>query len=150
MTKDKIDEFCSLAKTNTRKQVIELRCADLFMTLSDIAKRVNISRQRVHQILLEEGLPTKHLIQKYLYKCPVCGTVSTLKFCSVACKKKWQQIQIVCSRCGKLFIRDRHQFLTNYRHHSNALFCSKDCANKWFGEEYGFKRFPNHIATVNQ
>lgn len=50
----------SLCESNTRKRVIELRSVDLFMTMSEIAQKVGISRQRVYQILQKEGLPTKH------------------------------------------------------------------------------------------
>jgi predicted transcriptional regulator len=127
-----------LCESNTRKLVIKLRSADLFMTMSEIAQKVGISRQRVHQILQKEGLSTKHKTKKCRYKCPVCGTISTWKFCSVECKRKWQLIPIICSRCGNLFTRNKYQFLNNYRHHGNALFCSKHCAGKWLAEQYQF------------
>ena len=90
---------------NTRKQVIELRSANLSMTGSEIAMKVGISRQRVFQILQREGLPTGHPIKKLQYQCPVCGNISPRKFCCNKCKKKWQQVPIVCTRCGKLFLR---------------------------------------------
>ena len=144
-----------LSISNTQKQVIELRNANLFMTMSEIANRVGVSRQRVHQILKKEGIPTGHRIRtkqikKISYNCPMCGTVSSFKFCSDECKKKWQEIPVVCTRCGKLFTRDRHQFFTNYLHHNDGLFCSKVCAGKWYGEKYGFKNYPNHSATWNK
>ena len=71
-----------LSISNTQKQVIELRNANLFMTMSEIANRVGVSRQRVHQILKKEGIPTGHRIRtkqikKILYNCPICGTVSS-------------------------------------------------------------------------
>jgi DNA-binding XRE family transcriptional regulator len=127
--------------SNSRKQIIELRSINISMTMSEIANIVGISRQRVFQILREEGLPTKHYnsLKKYNYQCPVCGTISPHKFCSNECKKKWQQVPVICSRCGKLFFRDLTQFLHNYRDHSQSLFCSKDCAAKWLGEMYGYK-----------
>ena len=139
MTKTNI----SLSKSVVRRQIRELRLSNLFMTMSEIARKINISRQRVHQILKDEGLPTKHQIRKYLYQCPVCGTISPFKFCSKQCKKQWQMIPIVCTRCGKLFFRDRHQFFLNYPHHNDGLFCSKICTGKWIAEQYGFRHVPN-------
>jgi len=62
-----------MSESNTRKRVRELCVSDLFMTMSEIGQKVNISRQRDFQILKEEGLPTKHRIRKYLHECPVCG-----------------------------------------------------------------------------
>jgi hypothetical protein len=138
----------SLSKPYIRTRVKELRSCDLFMTMSEIGKKLNISRQRVFQILKEEGLPTRRRIRKYLYECPVCGTISAFKFCSKECKKQWQMIPIVCTRCGKLFYRNRHQFFINYPHHNDGLFCSKICCGKWFAEHHGFQRYPKHSATT--
>ena len=129
----------SLRGSDARKQIIELRSANLSMTMSEIAKRVGMSRQRVFQILREEGLPTKHCVNIKNYQCLECGAVSPHKFCSDECKKKWQQIPIICDGCGKLFFRNVTQFLHNYRKHNHALFCSNSCAHKWLVEMYGFK-----------
>ena len=116
--------------------------------MSEIARNAGVSRQRVYQILKKEGLSAKHHIKKYQYECPVCGTSSTHKFCSYECKIKWRQIPIICTRCGKLFLRYQSQFLTDYLHHSDALFCSKECRSKWLVEQYGFQRYPHHMARV--
>ena len=137
----------TLQISDRRKQVRDLRSTNLCMNLSEIASKVGISRQRVYQILRAEGLPTKHHLKKTRYACAVCGTISAHKFCSDECKKKWQQIPVICTRCGKLFIRSRHQLLTNYRHYSNTLFCSRDCSSKWWAENYGFKSYPDHISS---
>ena len=133
-------------RSNTREQVKKLRISNMFISMSVIARLVGVSRQRVFQILQEEGLPTKHLASqkiKYRYSCLACGKISTHKFCSDECQKKWQQIPVVCTFCGKLFFRNVHQFLANYREHSSALFCSRNCQGRWIGEHYGFKS-PNH------
>ena len=133
--------------SNTREQVKKLRISNLFISMSVIARFVGISRQRVFQILQEEGLPTKHLVRqkiKHKYSCLICGKISTYKFCSDECQKQWQQIPIVCTRCGSLFFRDIHRLLANYRDHSDTIFCSRNCQSKWIGEYYGFKSYPNH------
>ena len=49
-------------------------------------------------------------------------------------------------RCGKLFFRDVHKFLANYRDHGDPIFCSRNCQSKWIGEHYGFKSYPNHMG----
>jgi Zn finger protein HypA/HybF involved in hydrogenase expression len=130
---------------------VELRSANLSMTMSEIANNVGVSRQRVFQILQEEGLPTKHhvIIEKsqYQYQCLACGTISPRKFCSDECKKKWQQVPVVCTRCGKLFFRNITQLLHNYHRHDKGLFCSKHCAAKWLAEIYGFKSCVNRMVS---
>ena len=55
----------SSVKSETRKRVGELRSANLSMKMSQIAKNVGISRQRVYQILKTEGLPNKPIVKKY-------------------------------------------------------------------------------------
>jgi len=130
--------------SNTREQVKKLRISNLFMSMSAIARLIGISRQRVFQILQEEGLPTKHLVKpvnKDQYSCLVCGKISTNKFCSNECKTQWHQIPVVCTRCGKLFFRNVHRFLANYRDHSDTVFCSRNCQSRWIGEYYGFKSY---------
>lgn len=122
--------------SDTRKQVKDLRSSSLCMTMSEIAKRVGISRQRVYQILRKDGFPTKHRVHKNQYECLVCGTPSEYKLCSKKCKKKWQQIPVTCTRCGKLFFRNKHEFLHNYKNHGFALFCSRHCVGKWLAENY--------------
>jgi hypothetical protein len=136
-----------MAEPTTRERVKELRGSDLFLTRSEIALKADTPRQHVFQIFKQEGLPTRHRIKKILYECPVCGTISAFKFCSSECKKKWQQIPIVCSRCGKLFIRSKHQFFINYRRCNGSLFCCKVCAGKSIAEQYGFGQYPKHSTT---
>ena len=147
LTRDENNVTNILLGLNTRERVEELRMSNLYMSMSAIARTVGISRQRVFQILQEDGLPTKHLaraINKYQYSCLACGKISTHKFCSNECKKQWHQIPVVCTRCGKLFFREVHQFLANYRDHSDTVFCSRNCQSRWIGAHYGFKSDPNH------
>ena len=142
-----INQFNTSRSIDTRERVCQLRFNDMFMTMAEIARIVGVSRQRVFQILQEEGLPTKHLVRqsnKYRYSCLVCGKISTHKFCSDKCKEQWQQIPVVCTRCGRLFFRNVHQFLANYRDHSDTVFCSRNCQSRWIGAHYGFKSHPNH------
>lgn len=139
----------SLAESDVRSRVRDLRSANLLMKMSEIAKIVGISRQRVYQILQQEGLPTKQHIKKYLYECPVCGTITSRKFCSSECRKKWQQIPITCSECGNLFIRNRRKFMNSYHYHSNVLFCSKKCNGKWLNKHYALKYHLNNVAGID-
>jgi Helix-turn-helix domain of resolvase len=155
MTKELADTLPYLMEADKRKQVKELRNNDLCIKMSKIAKIVGISRQRVYQILKEEGLPTVSkrdgttiplLINKRRLSCvcPVCGKLSSRKYCSNECKNKWNEIPVICSKCGKLFFRNKRQFLSSYRKHNGLLFCSRKCNSKWLVEHYGFNLYPNH------
>lgn len=129
----------TLPLSDTRKQVTDLRAANLSISMAEIAKKVGISRQRVYQILRKDGFPTRRRVLKNQYECLVCGAVTEHKFCSKECKIKWKQIPVVCTRCGKLFLRNRSQLLNNYRRHDSTLFCSKHCSGKWLAENYILK-----------
>jgi len=134
-------------ESETRRKVIALRSLDLSMRMSQIGKQIGISRQRVYQILRDEGLPTKHLVTKHqtkCYACQVCGTISKSKFCCDECKNKWTLIPIICSGCGKLFFRSSRVLIANYRRRQGFLFCSKQCTGKWLRDQYGFERYPEH------
>lgn len=134
-------------ESETRRKVIALRSLDLSMRMSQIGKKIGISRQRVYRILRDEGLPTKRLVTKRqtnCYVCPVCGTISKSKFCSDICKNTWASIPIICSGCGKLFFRSSRALIANYKHRQGCLFCSKQCAGKWLRDQYGFERYPEH------
>ena len=126
----------SSSESDNRKRVTDIRSTDLSVTMSEIGRMVGISRQRVYQILNEEGLATKHPTKKYQYRCPECGAISTRKFCCVECKKRWQQVPVICSGCGKLFFRNQSRFLNYYRYHNDVLFCSKECTGKWLSKQF--------------
>ena len=125
----------------TAQAVVSMRNKSACATLQDIADNLGISRQRVHQILKKEDLRTKHYTQKTRFECQVCGKTSSHKFCSVECKKKWHEIPVTCTTCGKLFTRSRRQLLAHYK---EFLFCSRECFGKWAAEHYGFKAHPEN------
>ena len=57
--------------------VIRMRMDNPGATLQDIGDKVGVSRQRVHRIVREHDLQTRHYSQKLLYECPVCTISST-------------------------------------------------------------------------
>ena len=137
------------AKSDTRSQVRNLRSTNLHLKMSKIAETVGVSRQRVFQILQEEGLTTKQHVRKCLYACPVCGKITSRKFCSSECRKEWLQIPVICSECGNLFIRSRRQFMNCYPNHNNVLFCSKKCTGKWLNKNYVLNNHFNRKGIVD-
>jgi len=57
----------------TRTQVIELRVNNPRATLQQIGDNRHISRERVRQILQEEGLPTGAEVDRVFKFCKTCG-----------------------------------------------------------------------------
>ena len=58
---------------STRQQAIALRQENPFLSLVDIAKELNVSKQRIHFLLKQEKLPTAGLKLKKAVYCKVCG-----------------------------------------------------------------------------
>jgi hypothetical protein len=121
---------------STVEAVVTFRRNSTDSTLQEIATTLRVSRQRVHQILKKHNLQTRHYAHKISYECPACGNISKHKFCSIECWKKWHQIPVICSYCGKLFTRRQAELLGHHREH---LFCSRECLGKWNAKQYGFK-----------
>jgi len=132
---------------STVQAVVQMRIDNPGATLQDIGDKIGVSRQRVHRILEKHNLPTKHYSQKLLYECSVCGKISSHEFCSIECQKKWHQIIVECTNCGKLFTRSESELLGHYR---NSLFCSRECFGKWISERYGFKAHPENCGRHKQ
>jgi len=132
---------------STVQAVVQMRIDNPGATLQDIGDKIGVSKQRVHRILREHDLQTRHCSQKLLYECPVCGKISSHKFCSIECQKKWHQIIVECTNCGKLFTRSESELLGHYR---NSLFCSRECFGKWISERYGFKAHPENCGRHKQ
>ena len=132
---------------STVQAVVQMRIDNPGATLQYIGDKIGVSKQRVHRILREHDLQTRHYSQKQLFECPVCGKISSHKFCSIECQKKWHQIIVECSNCGKLFTRSESELLGHYR---NSLFCSRECFGKWISERYGFKAHPENCGRHKQ
>ncbi len=127
---------------STRQKVITLATTHPDLIQAEIARRVQVSRERVRQILLEEGVERKYrqcidcgriLVPGYncynSRQCPDCQRRRYEKF--------WEKYR--CCYCGKWFSalrsdKDRHEL----------HFCSRTCHGKWLGAKYGFGVHPKH------
>jgi len=87
-----------LAVTNLRKSFPEL-------TLREIGEAVDLTRERVRQILIDANLPTKSLsrISTSVIICATCNKTlhsKRLKFCSQKCQYPDGQTTFQCETCG--------------------------------------------------
>ncbi len=121
-----------------RSYIKRLRVNNPCISASSIARRVGVSRERVRQILTDEGLSTRRYIQKYV--CAGCGKITNnTRFCSRKCRHEYYNPQVECYQCHKLFRRKASQLYSPRQLHK-YYFCSKHCQGVWLSKEYGWGR----------
>ena len=124
-----------------REAVIQLRQVNPCLKGSDIARTLGISRERVRQILNEEGMRTAFPQKEFI--CNQCGITfttkgSSAKFCSMKCYSDSTRVPIICDECGILFHTLRSALIGRYRNRkTDGLYCSKRCWGKVFGRGRG-------------
>jgi sulfur relay (sulfurtransferase) DsrC/TusE family protein len=132
----------------TFDRVCLLREGDATLSLGQIAERVGVTRQRVHQILKEDGLATARVFTSKHPPCPGCGKRRPWRHkrevCN-ACRAKTVSVRLRCDHCSVLFYRRRYYTPFNPKRASqNWIFCSKRCQGKNLAALYGFKVFPEN------
>lgn len=132
----------------TALKVVKLWNSGLAQT--SIARHVDVSRQRVAQLLRrhsdELNVPIKDRrepVPRMIRYCSVCGkeldsAVSSRKYCSKACRRKaviaraapWSRVATVklkCEACGRRFTRSHYLQKISEIGGSQHVYCSKDC-----------------------
>lgn len=129
--------FFTSTATYRRHRGLNLIHSNPVMPYTDIAKAVGITRERVRQILKDNGLFTVRngiIIEK---KCPVCGKVMSgtksqlYVNCSVECARASinKKVLLICDNCGKYFFRKLSEAIRSYTH-----YCGPKCYHS-FGKK---------------
>lgn len=126
--------------TNRREQIKSLRLQHPEFTLSRIGSQVGKTRERVRQVLVEEGLPTRAVRSKRPKRyCLNCGNQlhhGNGKFCSHSCYSSYYRITLRCDFCGMQFTRAKGRVPIG-RKRNKHTFCSKTCQGAWLAKWYG-------------
>lgn len=128
-----------------KRLVLETRSRSPEMPMSQIAKAVGISRERVRQILKQQGLPTRALPTKALPQfCSDCGAPISKTNRSGLCAKCFKnyrfgqsRVTLVCEVCGSTFERTRTHYRMAMKRGYRHQFCSHVCQGRWLGRHYG-------------
>ena len=119
-------------------KVVEYKIAHPNVQPLAIADVVNLSPQRVIQILIAAGLPHGKF-RAETRACKECGKTTThISFCSNACRYKWHTVELVCEVCGNTFSRDLKYVTQGIRKNGlQHVCCDKRCFGKWLGLTHG-------------
>ena len=125
----------------TKELAIKLRQKNPCMTLQAIGDKCGVSRERVRQLLISEGIETKHIDTRTKYYCSRCGdrifdpytrnkgTKIPKKLCH-SCSYEWHHVKVVCSVCKKIFIIKTSDLIARTaKAKSERITCSVACRN---------------------
>ena len=127
----------------TFSQVLALRLGNPQLKTAEIASQIGVSRERVHQILKKEGLPTN--LFSGPPHCRSCG--KTLSYVirksglCLSCLKAQRHSQVykifICEICGRPFERPMNEVRAAEKYGRRIRWCSKQCQGKAFGKSAG-------------
>jgi hypothetical protein len=124
-------EIQSPLPISNRQKVFALREGDPNLAAVRIAEILNITRERVRQILKQAGLPT--YIPKHYGYCALCGKdkpTSRITYCSPECKFKANRISFKCTFCGNSKTVRRSSYNTQIRRGYKHMYCSVECRQR--------------------
>jgi len=118
----------------TDKKVIRLRKQQPLLTGSAIARKLNISRQYVCDILRKEGLNNRQPhYKKRITTCENCGKITprSQKFCPKSdCSDSFYYLDVTCSFCHYNFKLLKSRIMVRYNRGSRKIYCSRGCYSK--------------------
>lgn len=151
------------ANKDTREQVLLLKQQHPNITLEEIGNSIQpkpVTKQRVRQILMDEGIPTKRPYKKYSFVCNWCclnysltthdlkNRVVSRNYCSKECETSDYQskfTQLKCNSCGKDIELEKRQYkFLKDKKQQKHFYCSRDCTYK------GFSKYPGNRINNNK
>ena len=121
--------------TSRDSEIVKYKLVNPTATLQSIGQIYGITRERVRQILNEQGVSTHRLKKNYgTCKCGKLIPHARDKFCSRECFRKSFYVQIKCNNCGIMFPRTLKRILkcTPERGYTYGNFyCSRQCSGAY-------------------
>lgn len=122
--------FHEYKQSSKRLAVIELRKNFPELTLREIGEEVDLTRERVRQILTDANLNTKSLarISSQLTLCATCNKIlhNKRKFCNKKCQFPNGQTTFQCATCGTSKIVMTSVYKARMQRNS-TIHCSRTC-----------------------
>ena len=118
-----------IAVQTTKEKVLALRAGNPLIPAADIARHIGVSRERVRQLLVILGLPTRVLFVPTFHLCGVCGAPSrNPSFCSRKCQSWSTWVIFKCAVCGRGRRRRGSEVRARIsKSRSGNLYCSRKC-----------------------
>ena len=123
------------AHGDTERVVLDAVIKHPEMTASAIARGAGVSRERVRQLLIRLGLPTRKP-RIPISQCRHCQAplyTRRAQFCSRDCNTQSRLMVLTCNTCQQTFQRRKLVHLHNLNLGYHHIWCSKSCQGRWLG-----------------
>jgi len=111
----------------TRQQAIVLRQENPFLSMVDIAKRLGVSKQRIHFLLKQEHLSTSSIKPKKAVYCKVCGKPTTGAKTCKECHFPYYFLRVNCAFCHVPFYLRKCEIRRRQKYGYNNIYCGRTC-----------------------
>ena len=123
-----------------KNKVVRLRKKNPFMRVSEIAKELGATKQRVWAVLHRRGLDTNPPRLRPTLYCVVCNNaiLSRTKkrpLCSKECSAKNRRIKLACDYCTSTIYRLKSEVRRSQALKYQHAFCNNQCYNKYKREQ---------------
>ena len=111
----------------TRQQAITLRQGNPLLSMVDIAKELNVSKQRIHSILKQEHLSTASIKLKKAVYCKVCGKPTKGARTCTECHFIYYFLKVNCAFCHVPFYLRKCEIRRRQKYGYNNIYCNRTC-----------------------
>lgn len=112
---------------STREKAIALRQENPFLSLVDMAKELNVSKQRIHFILKNSKLPTSSIKPKKVVYCKVCNLPTKGARTCKSCHFSYYFLKVNCAFCHVPFYLRRCEIRRRHKLGYNNIYCGRTC-----------------------
>ena len=117
------------------QKIVKYRKENPCLTLTVIADKFGLTRERIRQIVSRAGIKTRHLSNSSKI-CPTCNGVKSRqsKQC-MSCFKREHNLDLQCFICEGWFKRNQSKVIKRANTTGQVhFFCSKHCFGTWLGK----------------
>ena len=112
---------------STRERAIALRQENPFLSMVDIAKELNVSKQRIYSILKQAKLPTSSIKLKKVVYCKVCGLATNGAKTCKECHFSYYFLRVNCAFCHIPCYLRRCEIIRRQNYGYNKIYCRRTC-----------------------
>ena len=112
---------------STRQEAIDLRQANPFLSMVEIAEQLKVSKQRIHFILKQAKLPTSSIKLKRAVYCKICRLPTKGAKTCQECHFTYYFLKVNCAFCHVPFYLRQSEIRRRHKAGYNNIYCGRTC-----------------------